>query len=289
VVVLHVSRDGRWYFVVSPRYAAWIAREAVALGARDAVFGYGRRTPFLVVTGARVETVFNPELPAVSALRLEMGVRLPLRSDWPADQPLYGQHPYAAHVVDLPLRRADGTLAFAPALVPRAADVRSDYLPYSAANLIAQGFKFLGERYGWGHADGGRDCSGFVSEVYMSLGLQLPRNTGDQGRSEVFDRLALDPAASPAQRRAALAAARPGDLIYVPGHVMMVLGHEHGSTYVIHDTVGIGLRQGDGNYRRLPLNQVAVTPLEPLLDERERPLLESIYAIQRLGPRAERE
>ena len=42
---------------------------------------------------------------------------------------------------------------------------------------------FLGERYGWGHRYNGRDCSGFVSEVYQSMGVQLPRNTSDQSVS----------------------------------------------------------------------------------------------------------
>ena len=285
VLVLHASRDGAWWFVVSPRYAAWVQREAVALGDRDTVFGYGRRSPYLVVTGAKVETVYNPEEPRVSQLSLDMGVRVPLLADWPAVRAVNGQHPYAAHVIELPVRAPDGTLQLLPALLPRSADVRTDYLPYTPANVIAQGFKFLGERYGWGHGYEARDCSGFVSEVYRSVGVQLPRNTRDQGVSEAFERIAFDEHTPHAQRLAVIATLQPGDLVYIPGHVMMVLGHADASTYVIHDTTGIGWKDVGGRYHRTPLNQVSVTPLELLMAGEDTPTVDTIYSIQRIRPR----
>jgi hypothetical protein len=289
VVVLHESGDGRWWFVASPRYGAWIERDLVALGTREAVFGYGHKSPYLVVTGPRVETVFNPEQPDLSQLQLDMGVRVPLLADWPADRPVAGQHPYTAHVVELPRRLGNGALELVPALVPRSADVRADYLPYTPGNVIAQGFKFLGERYGWGHSYDARDCSGFVSEVYRSVGIELPRNTKDQGVSTAFERIAFDAATTHAQRLAVVAALQPGDLVYIPGHVMMVLGHVDGTTYVIHDTTGIGYRDDEGRYVRVPLNQVAVTPLEPLMADESVPTVDNIYSIQRIRPRKDPE
>src|SRR3546814_6380766 len=74
-------------------------------------------------------------------------------------------------------------------LLQKNADSASDYLPLTRANIIRQGFRFLGERYGWGHGYNGRDCSGFVSEVYRSMGVQLPRNTSDQSVSPALDQL----------------------------------------------------------------------------------------------------
>ena len=68
-------------------------------------------------------------------------------------------------------------------------DVATDYLPLTRANVLRQSFKFLGERYGWGHSYNARDCSGFVSEVYRSFGVQLPRNTRDQGVSPALNRI----------------------------------------------------------------------------------------------------
>lgn len=284
VAIVHESRDRAWYFVVSSTYAAWIEKQYVAEGDREAIFAYGRRAPYLVVTGATARTVFTPERPQVSELQLEMGVRVPVLADWPGDRPVNGQHPYTAHVIELPTRADDGTLAFAPALVPRTADVSGDYLPLTRANVLRQSFKFLGERYGWGHAYNARDCSGFVSEVYRSFGVRLPRNTGDQSASPALNRIEVSPAVDRRQRLKLLRETRVGDLIYIPGHVMMVIGHEDGLPYVIHDTSGMSYRRDDGSLRRLALNGVVVTPVLPMLFDEDTPTIDRITSIQRIRP-----
>jgi cell wall-associated NlpC family hydrolase len=264
VVIAHRSRDQRWLFVVAPNYAAWIAADAVAEGVREDVLGYATRKPARVVTGSRVATVYTPEEPRVSELVLEMGARLPL-APVPADAAVNGQNPYTAWPILLPVRNADGSLAFAPALLPRITDTAADYPPLTRANLLRQAFKFLGERYGWGHDYAGRDCSGFVAEVYRSLGVELPRNTGDQANSPVLDqRIDFGPEADRAARERALATVEAGDLIYIPGHLMMVLGQVDGQLYVIHDIEGGSWLDAGGSLHKMRLNGVSVTPFEPL-------------------------
>jgi cell wall-associated NlpC family hydrolase len=264
VAVAHASADGQWLFVVSPRYAAWIEAAAVATGPRAQVFDYiARAHAGRIVTGAKVETVHTLEAPRVSELQLDMGVRLPLLP-MPADGLVNGQHAHAAWIVELPVREADGSLAFSPALLQRNTDTAAAPLALTEANLIRQAFKFLGERYGWGHGYNGRDCSGFVSEIYASMGLLLPRNTSDQAVSPALRRTALGPGVSAADRRAAIDALQVGDLIYIPGHVMMMLGRIDGRPYVIHDTNGGTVADGQGGLRSLRLNGVSVTPLEPM-------------------------
>lgn len=282
VAVVHESRDGEWWFAVSPVYAAWISKQDVALGSADEVFGYTHKTPYVVVTGAVAHTVFTPERPEVSELQLEMGQRLPVLSDWPADKPVNGQHPYTSYVVELPMRGADGSLHFTPALLPKTADVAADYLPLTRANLIRQSFKFLGERYGWGNSYNARDCSGFVSEVYRSFDVQLPRNTRDQGVSPALNRIAFTADDDHEKRLAVMRQLQVGDLIYIPGHVMMVIGQDSGEPYVIHDTTGITYRDAKGVLTRVHLNGVSVTPLLPLLDGKEQPRVDRIYSIQRI-------
>ncbi len=282
VAIVHASADGAWRFVVSPRYAAWIRAEAVAEGPREAVLGYGRRTPYRVITGARPRTVHTREQPRVSELQLDMGVRVPLAA-LPADAPVNGQHPYTAWTLDLPVRNADGGLAFAPALLPRIEDSAADYLPLTRANLIRQSFRFLGERYGWGHAYNGRDCSGFVSEIYRSMGVELPRNTSAQAVSPVFARTPLPASASRAERMAAVRALDVGDLIYIPGHVMMFVGEVDGMPWVIHDTNGGSVPGPDGNVRSLKLNGVAITPLLPLRFGREHDYVDRITNIVKVA------
>lgn len=281
VVVTHRSRDGGWLFVVSPRYAAWIQADAVAVGDRAQVRAYREREPSLRVVDAVTHTVYTPERPEVSQLQLDMGVRLPL-ADWPPDAPVNGQHPLFGHVIELPVRGADGSLGFAPALLPRTAAVSADPLPLSPANLIRQGFRFLGERYGWGHSYDARDCSGFVSEVYRSMGVEVPRNTRDQSVSPALDKTLFSADDDHATRMGAVARLQPGDLVYIPGHVMMVIGRDNGITYTIHDTTGIGYTGADGGYVSVPLNGVVVTPLEPLMSGAGTSTIDRITSIVRI-------
>jgi hypothetical protein len=248
------------------------------------VFAYTRKAPYLVVTGAKVKTVFTPERPDVSELQLDMGVRVPVLADWPESKAVNGQHPYTAHVIELPERAGDGSLRFTPALLPRTTDTADDYLPLSRANLLRQGFKFLGERYGWGHSYNARDCSGFVSDVYRSFGVELPRNTRDQAVTPALNRITFTDADDHERRLAVLRNLEVGDLVYIPGHVMMVIGHENGMPYVIHDTTGISYRDGNGEVTRVVLNGVSVTPLTPLLFARKEPFVDHITSILRVRP-----
>ena len=282
VAVLHESRDQHWSLVISHTYIAWMRSANIALGERDEVLDYTRRAPYLVVTGAQARTVFTPEAPALSDLVLDMGVRLPLLADWPESRLVNGQLPYASHVVALPSRDADGRLEIVPALVPRSADVGTGYLPLTRENLIRQAFKFLGERYGWGHSYGTRDCSGFVSEIYRSFGVEMPRNTSAQAVSPAFARIHFEPGEGHERRMAVLRTLDVGDLIYIPGHVMMVIGHEDGETWLIHDTTGTRYRNAAGELVSVSLNQVAVTPLYALLGDSGTPYVDFITNIQRI-------
>src|SRR5688572_25394455 len=63
VAIVHESRDGQWWFVVSPRYAAWIEKRHVAQGKSADVLGYTRKAPYRIVTGATARTLFTPEEP----------------------------------------------------------------------------------------------------------------------------------------------------------------------------------------------------------------------------------
>ncbi len=284
VVIAHESRDGQWWFVVSSRYAAWVEKRHVAEGTAEQVAGYARKAPYRIVTGATAHTLYTPEEPGVSEVQLDMGVRVPVLADWPADKPVNGQHPYTSHVIELPVRNADGSLRFAPALLPRREASADQYLDLSQRHLIEQGFRFLGERYGWGHSYNGRDCSGFVSEVYRSMGVELPRNTSDQAVSPALNRIALGEHDSRERRQAVARELQVGDLVYIPGHVMMVIGQVDGAPYVIHDTTGLSYLGRDGRMARAKTNGVTVSPLLPLMFNATQTYIDRATNIQRIRP-----
>jgi hypothetical protein len=112
----------------------------------------------------------------------------------------------------------------------------------------------------------------------------MPRNTSDQARSPAFERIAFDQATTPLQRQQALRRLQVGDLVYIPGHVMMVIGRENGEPWVIHDVQGVRMINAQGALQRIPLNAVSVTPLLPLHADERTPLTDRITAIVRMRP-----
>jgi hypothetical protein len=74
----------------------------------------------------------------------------------------------------------------------------------------------------------------------------------------------FDDGAAHDTRIAAVDALQVGDLIYLPGHVMLFIGRIGTVPYVIHDIHDGKHFDADGTLRSLHLNAVAVTPLMPL-------------------------
>ncbi len=283
VVIAHASADGQWLFVVGPRYAAWIPAKFIAQGTRKQVLGYATNEgPYRVITGAKPRLVYTPDNAAISELQLDMGTRLPDLGT-PHAATIQSQAPAFHHTVRVPVRLDDGTLDFALALLPRTADSHVGPLPLTRANIIGQAFRFLGERYGWGHDYNSRDCSGFVSEIYASMGLVMPRNTSAQAVSPVFQRTHFETSDGRNTRMAAIDALAVGDLIYIPGHVMMFIGRIGDTPYVIHDTNGGTVKDADGSLRSLKLNGVSVTPLTALHIDAEHDYIDRVTNIVRVA------
>jgi cell wall-associated NlpC family hydrolase len=282
VAVLHASADGRWRFVVGATYAAWIEEDALAHTDRETVLDFAARATRVVLEPV-AHLAATPEVPAVSGLALDMGVALPERRDWPVTEAVNGQSALAAHVVDVPTRDASGALVLTTALLPRSEASHDGPLPASRANVLRQAFRFLGERSGWGHANEARDCSGFVGEVYRSVGLVMPRNTGDQARSPAFARQPLE-GMDRAARLTAVAALAPGDLLYLPGHVVMVVGHDEHGPWVIHDVHKLRARDAGGTLVEWRANGVVLTPLRPLHVDAATDYLDAATTLVRVLP-----
>ncbi|WP_462159194.1 SH3 domain-containing protein [Pseudoalteromonas sp. GB56] len=283
VAVLHESADKQWYLVAAYNYTAWVKKSAIAVGGKDIINDFMNSKDFIVVTGDKVDTTFVPNKPRVSEVQLDMGVRLPLMPKEEIAHLTHGQNSFASYIVKLPVRNDDGSLGFKPALLPRSSDVSIGYLPLTSYNLIAQGFKFLGERYGWGHDYNARDCTGFVGEIYKTFGVMMPRNSSWQGAGEYGHNWRFDKAATLAEKHQVLSKMKVGDLIYIPGHVMMYIGDYEGQPYVIHDVKGLGYIKSDGGFYDGELNGVSVTPLLPLHLNSKTSYLDRTYAIKRIA------
>ena len=280
--VLHYSEDLAWAFVRHYHYNGWLAVEHFALTNKQTIQQFVQAKSYIVVTGDKVQTNANPAMPDISMVQLEMGVKLPRLVQH--DIVVHGQNSSYSFVVQLPVRQANGQLRLQQALISRNQDVATEYLPFTKRNIIQQAFKFLGERYGWGHALHARDCSGFIGEVFRSFGFILPRNTSVLGQ-EGFGRVFPLKNASAEQKYQAVKATSIGDLIFIPGHVMLVIGQDKGEPFVIHDVVGLNYRLPNGKLYHSALNGVSITPISPLLRNNRQSYIDSVYLIKNLSQR----
>lgn len=285
VAIYHESADGKWFFVSSYNYNAWVLKSDIAIGKPAQIFNYKKNPNFLMITGDKVLTNYNPINNAISEIQLDMGIRINLVKKENIPTSIDGQNTYTSYVINLPTRTASGLLKFQPAMIARSKDVHLGYLPFTQENLIEQSFKFLGERYGWGHSFNARDCTGFVGDVYKSFGILMPRNSGQQAQSSQGQNIHFSHSANASEKLKSINALNVGDLIYIPGHVMMFLGRKDGEPYIIHDVSGLSYMKKDGSYYKSTLNGVSVTPLTSLQTSQETSYLDQIYNLKSLNPK----
>ena len=160
----------------------------------------------------------------------------------------------------VPERGADGSLRAVAERIPLGAELSHGYLPYTQANVIRQAFKMLGERYGWGGTYGSRDCSAFIRDIYLTFGIELPRNSLPQALTpaEHTDAAKL----TAAEREKLLAGSPAGTLVQMPGHIMLYLGTIKGKPYIIHSVYALAPSDAGGADGVSVLNCVAVTDME---------------------------
>ncbi len=209
VLVVHESKDQKWYFVVSPNYYGWVLKEGIALGNIEDFVPFSEENPFVVVTSKGME---------VDQHYLDMSVRLPLIKE---EKDTYQ--------VALPIK-AEDRLGIKEITLSKT-DSYLGYLPYTALNLYSQALKYEGTIYAWGGKEKGVDCSSFISNVFRTFGFNFPRNTSSQNTSvgkiiDVTDKIKLE--------KLSLIEQHPLSLLYQKGHVMLYLGVFEDKHYIIH-------------------------------------------------------
>ena len=93
------------------------------------------------------------------------------------------------------------------------AKAKAQSAPPASANgnaILEVAGRYVGVPYKWGgNTPAGFDCSGFTSYVYRQVGISLPRSSSAQGKIGT---------------RVSRADAKPGDLIWTPGHISIYAG-----------------------------------------------------------------
>lgn len=215
VAVLGDSYDKKFAFVRTRFYDGWLAKSDFAETDRTTWDGFVHPTDFAVVT-ANKTTIANG---AGESLLFQMGAKIPLAA---------GAN--GAKVLLMPVSD-NGALKISKRPAVFDDTLHEGFLPCTENNFVRQGFRFLGDEYGWGGLDDSVDCSSFVGDVYRSMGIELPRDADQQVKSmpKVVDLSGM----GEADRLAALEACMPGTLLANNTHVMMYLGQDDDGTPIV--------------------------------------------------------
>ena len=253
LAVLHRSADGKWLYVQLVNYRGWLRSDDVALAADRQTSQARRALPFVVITATKVaprEAVMGKP---VAEWRAGMGAKLPF----------FGMEK-EGYQIEIPRRDAQGGVIWQKAWIHGKADVSVGYLPYTRANILRQAFKMLGEHYGWGGLNEGRDCSSFIMDIYNVFGIRAPRNA-DQQEAVPGRRIVLRGIGDVASRYALLTQASPGATLHMRNHVMLYLGEHNGKHYAIHSLGSYGdasRPRSDGSLPMIGVMQIVVGDLD---------------------------
>lgn len=107
----------------------------------------------------------------------------------------------------------------------RVATLRSTRRPLTRRSLLKTAFEYIDTPYGWGDANGGRDCSRFLLDLFETFDIALPRHSGWQAQAGTFA-IDVERIQDEKQKQSLLDSAlrRGVVLLYLPGHVMLYLG-----------------------------------------------------------------
>lgn len=260
VHVLLATRDGQWLYVETTASPGWVKAADVALDQSRVYQLFYRPVSLVVVTAAKAELYRNPDLKD-SWGRVRMGAVFSIQKE---DESFFE--------IPIPRRAPDGSLQIATAYLKKT-DVHNGFLPYTPRTIMEQAFKMYGAPYGWGGINGEQDCSSFLKQVFATVGIELPRNSGEQGQVGV---------ALSVKRKAesALKKAVPGiTLARMKGHIVLFIGMYEGRPYAIHETYAYR-ESVKGKDQKHVVNRVIVSSMDLGQGSKKGSLLERTIAVQ---------
>ena len=218
VAVMWESADGEYIFAQTRNYFGWIEKNKLAFTTREVWLNYVKPENFIVVTA-------NKKFVEVGGRNIlfQMGAVIPLSKNLGDKNFWFAQIPI----------NDGGKFREVTVKIFKDDTVHKNFLPCTTNNFIRQSFKFLGDAYDWGGLKDSVDCSAFTSDIYRSMGIEIPR---DADRQEFcmpivakFNQQSYD------ERIKILKSSPTGALIFKPGHVLMFLGNDaNGTPIAIH-------------------------------------------------------
>ncbi|MBU3178546.1 SH3 domain-containing protein [Clostridium estertheticum] len=257
VLILHKSRDKKWYFVKFYNYFGWVKSNDIALSKnKKQISNYSKSKEFLMVIAKETTLTINEKDSPPITIKCGMGTKLCLLKH--NESNLMGNY-----IIKYPTSDISGNLIFKNATIDNTEDLVYGNLPYTRYNIINQALKFIDTPYDWGDKFSGKDCSSFILTIYKCFGLLLPRNAEQQANS-FFNKdssFKFKKDYSLKNRYSIMDKLKPGAAIFLDGHVMMYLGKYKNTHYMIHSFSGYSVKNGS-NYETRSALQVAISTID---------------------------
>jgi hypothetical protein len=260
LAILHESAEGSWVYALSATSSGWVKKSNVAFCDFAALKDFLEKTQFIIVINKKADIFLDPGLTQLFD-RVRMGAKFPYGEDF---------NPGIVKIL-IPSRTKEGKFIERVAYLKKA-DVNLGYLTYTPRNVIQQAFKLLNAPYSWGGKGGEQDCSGFIQEVFFTVGVILPRNSSKQGKTgESLGRILNEKAVGGIT------------ILQLEGHILLYLGAFENKFFAIHDTYGYSQKQENGPDIFQKINQVVVSELSLGKGSKKGSLLERIISIRRIN------
>lgn len=245
--VLHVSRDGAWFFVETVYSNGWLEARDVAF--IDRAFAQRwMQAPHLAITK---DYTLVPDGSGAASFRAKIGTILPLAEEgdgwWEVSVASAGE---GGQAKNLDVRITAAVAARFP-------------LEFEKRNIALIGDQLLGQPYGWGELYDLRDCSALLRDFFLPFGIWLPRTSSDQIAS-LPRRQEIAKLAAPEKEELIRSKAIPFlSLLYKRGHIMLYVGlDQQGRPLLFHDAWSIRVR-GEGEEKKQIIGFSAITTMEP--------------------------
>lgn len=250
LLVLHESADGNWVYAQTFSSNGWFKKENVAFCDLSEFKAMLPKDNFLVVTSGKADIFLDQGLKEHYGY-VRMGAKFNFEET--ADPKVF--------VIIIPAKAQGGRLIAQKGYIKRQ-DVNIGYLPYTQRNIIEQAFKLLNSPYGWGGKNGEQDCSSYIQEIFMTVGLNLPRSSSAQGTvGMAFKGFKQGLGTVEKQKLIAQEAVAGVTILQMNGHVALFLGMHTNNAYIIHETHGYGQRITNGDITWV-VNRVIVSDLD---------------------------
>lgn len=263
LILAQCTIDGKmFYYGYSLNCPGWICGDDLALCKDkeewlDAWKGDIDGTDFIVVTTDKIVLDKTVLCPNASELMLRLGTVLKLVPDDEMPEIVGERGTWNNYIVYIPVRNDDGSYSKEAAMISQHCKVNVGYLDFTQANILDVAFECLGNTYGWAGWLDAYDCSLYMAAVYRCFGLIIPRNGNWQRNvpGTAYDLSGMDDES----KMKFIETMPAGTMLFFSGHVMMYLGKEGDTGYVISALGTVVDAEGDKSVKSV--YGTCVTPL----------------------------